>query len=323
MPEQEGEARSMNAQLSFAQSRHFRAGVGTTVVAGILVWIGVPNLLRSRIYPYRLNHAMHVEKTAAIGGGGGGGDQDRFMAALSISGYDDERKMIRNACIDLIVERPKEASDNIRKIAKQAGGFLLSAEVYGGENASIASLTVRVPVEKFEDVRAQITKLGIRIESEKLEAQDVTKQYIDLSARLRNLRGQEGQYLGILKQARTVKDTVEVSDKLNEVRAQIEQQQAEFDTFSKQVETVALSVTLRAEADVRVLGLQWRPLYRLKESVRDGIDGIGDYASATASFIFFIPALLLWIATILAGAAIAWRILRWAGKVLFKRKTLN
>lgn len=309
----------MNPQLCFAQSRQFWAGVGTTVVAGNLVWIGVPNLLRSRIYPYRLNqsfHTMRAEQTAAIGGGGGG-DQDRYMGVLSSPGYDDEHKMIRNASIDLIVKRPKEASDTIRQLAEHAGGFLVSAEVYGGENASTASLTVRVPVAKFEDVRAQITKLGVRIESEKIDAQDVTKQYVDLSARLRNLRAQEGQYLGILKQARTVKDTVEVSDKLNEVRAQIEQQQAEFDALSKQVETVALSVSLRAEADVRVLGLQWRPLYRLKESVRDGIDGIGDYASTIASFVFFIPALLLWIATILAGAAIAWRILRWAWRALF------
>jgi hypothetical protein len=46
-----------------------------------------------------------------------------------------------------------------------------------------------------------------------------------------------GQYLGILKQAKTVKDTVEVTDKLDEVRGEIEQQQAEFEALSKQVET--------------------------------------------------------------------------------------
>jgi hypothetical protein len=130
--------------------------------------------------------------------------------------------MIRNASIDLVVKNPKEASDKIRQLAETAGGFLVSSETYGGENASSASLTIRVPIAKFEQVRAQIAKLGVRIESEKLEAQDVTKLYVDLSARLRNLRAQETQYLGILKQAKTVKDTVEVSDKLNEVRSEIE-----------------------------------------------------------------------------------------------------
>jgi hypothetical protein len=134
------------------------------------------------------------------------------------------------------------------------------------------------------------------------------------------LRAQETQYLGILKQAKTVKDTVEVSEKLDEVRSEIDQQQAEFDALSKQVETVALMISLRAEAEVQVFGLNWRPLYQLKIAVRDGLDGIGDYGAAMASFVFFIPALLLWIATILFGAAVAWRIARWAWQKLFARK---
>jgi len=264
---------------------------------------------------------MLVEERADMAGGGGGGDRAQAMGYGESADSDEVRKMVRNASLRLIVNRPKEASDTIRQLAEQAGGFVVAAEVLGGEDASSASLTIRVPVGKFEEVRGKIAKLGVRTESEKLEAEDVTKQYVDLSARLRNLRAQEGQYLGILKQARTVADTVEVSNKLNEVRAQIEQQQAEFDALSKQIETIALAVSLRAEADVRVFGLQWRPLYRLKEATRDGIDGVGDYASAMASFLFFIPALLLWVVTILLGAALAWRLLRWSWRVLFARRT--
>jgi len=39
------------------------------------------------------------------------------------------------------------------------------------------------------------------------------------------------------------------------VRGEIDQQQAEFDALSKQVETVAITVSLRAEADAQVFGL--------------------------------------------------------------------
>ena len=85
--------------------------------------------------------------------------------------------------------------------------------------------------------------------AESIDAQDVTKQYVDQQARLRNLRAQEQQYLGILRKAATVKDTLEVSDKLNEVRGAIEERQAEFEALSKQVETVAINITLRADAD--------------------------------------------------------------------------
>jgi hypothetical protein len=122
-----------------------------------------------------------------------------------------------------------------------------------------------------------------------------------------------------LKQAKTVKDTLQVSDKLNEVRGEIEQQQAEFEALSKQVEMVALNVSLRAEADVQAFGLQWRPLYQLKLAAREGLQSLADYATSMVSFALYLPAILLWLATILVGAAIGWRILRWgcAGHVWF------
>ena len=44
----------------------------------------------------------------------------------------------------------------------------------------------------------------------------------------RNLKAEEQQYLLILKQAKTVKDKLDVSEKLSDVRGQTEQQQAEF-----------------------------------------------------------------------------------------------
>jgi hypothetical protein len=228
-----------------------------------------------------------------------------------------ERKTVRNGSMDLVVKSLRDTSETVRHLAERAGGFLVNSETYGGQDASSASLQIRVPATKFEEVRSAIRKLGLRVEGEKLNAEDVTKQYVDESARLRNLHAQEMQYLGILKQAKTVKDTLEVSDKLNEVRGEIEQQQAEFDALSKQVETVALTISLRAEADARVFGLNWRPLYQLKVAARQGLDSIGDYAATMAAFLFYLPTVLMWLATILIGAAVGWRILRCAGKALF------
>lgn len=229
----------------------------------------------------------------------------------------EDRKLIRTTSLDLIVKNPADTSEKIRLLAEDAGGFLVTSDTYGGGNASSALVTIRVPAGKFEQVRSEIRKLGLRVESEKLEAQDVTKQYVDQAARIRNLRAQETQYLGILRQAKTVKDTVDVSEKLDEVRGEIEQQQAEFDALSKQVETVALTISLRAEAEAQVFGLNWRPLYQVKLAARQGLESIADYASAMASFLFYLPTVLLWLTTILIGAAIGWRLLRWAGKALF------
>jgi hypothetical protein len=230
---------------------------------------------------------------------------------------DSDRKLVRSDSLDLVVKHPSETAEQIRQIAIRLGGFLVTSEVSGDPDLPSASLTIRVPAAQFEQARAEIRKLGLHVESERVEAQDVTRQYVDQQAHLRNLRAEEQQYLLILKRATTVKDTLEVSDKLSEVRGEIEQQQAEFDALSKQVETVAITVSLRAEADTQVMGLHWRPLYRLKLAARDGLDGLGDYVGTMTAVVFYLPAILLWLATILTGAAIAWRILRWAARMIF------
>jgi hypothetical protein len=109
-----------------------------------------------------------------------------------------------------------------------------------------------------------------------------------------------------------VKDTLEVSEKLNAVRGEIEQQQAEFQVLSKQIETVALNISLRAEADVQVFGLNWRPLFQLKVGARAGLDGLADYAASMTHFLFYLPTVLLWMMTLRLGAAAGWRVQRWS-----------
>jgi hypothetical protein len=230
---------------------------------------------------------------------------------------DSERKMVRTDSLDLVVKHPAEAAEQVRQLAARLGGFLVTSEVSGDADAASASLTIRVPAARFEEARTEIRKLGLRVENERVEAQDVTRQYVDQAAHLRNLRAEEEQYLLILKRAATVKDTLEVSEKLSEVRGEIEQQQAEFDALSKQVETVAITVSLQAEADAQVMGLHWQPLYRLKLAVRDGLNGLADYLSTMTAFAFFLPSILLWLATILLGAAVSWRLLRWSARLIF------
>ncbi len=81
--------------------------------------------------------------------------------------------------------------------------------------------------------------------------------------------------------------------------------------------TVAINITLRAEGDAQVFGLNWRPLYQLKIAAREGLDGFGEYAASMATFVFYLPTILLWLFTVHAVAALGWRILKWAAHRLF------
>ena len=162
-----------------------------------------------------------------------------------------DRKIVRNGALELTVKSPADAAEQIRLMAESMGGYLEAAQIGGTKEAPTADVTIRIPAAHFEEAKAGIRKLAARVESEKTDAQDVTRQYVDMEARLRNLRAEEAQYLTIMKSAYKVEDLLEVSEKLSEVRGQIEQQQAEFQTLSRQVETVAITISLRALADAQ------------------------------------------------------------------------
>ena len=310
---------------SIAETLQKRSNVWWIALAGmtalIIVWSGLSNLHRGGM---AVDHFQDVALPAPAGQ-----RELKAFAPLSASAVSEpvaakagvdssmDRKMVRNSSVDLVVRKPAEAAEKIRELAEGLGGFLVSSQVSGWPNAGGAVLTIRVPAARFEEARVEIRKLGLRVESEKVEAQDVTRQFVDEDANLRNLRAEEAQYLSILKQAHTVKDTLAVSDKLSDVRGQIEQQQAEFNALAKQTETVAIAVSLRAEAEAQVAGLHWRPLYQMKLAVRDGLDAVADYGVAMTSFLFYLPAVLLWMGTIVVGAGLGWKVVRWAGRVFF------
>ncbi|HWX93531.1 MAG TPA: DUF4349 domain-containing protein [Terriglobales bacterium] len=227
-----------------------------------------------------------------------------------------DRKMVRTGALELIVTSPADAAEQIRLMAESMGGYLEAGQIGGTKEAPTAVLTVRVPATRFEDAKAGIRKLAARVENEKTDAQDVTRQYVDMEARLRNLRAEEAQYLAIMKGAYKVDDLIEVSQKVGEVRGEIEQQQAEFQTLSKQVETVAITVSLRAVADAQVFGLSWRPLYQLKVAARDGLDAMADYATTMTAILCYLPVILAWSLTILFAGVLGWRLFRWGSRRL-------
>ena len=227
-----------------------------------------------------------------------------------------ERKIIHTCSFELTVSSPSQASEQVRLLAEKLGGYLESAEA-GGQQSPYATITIRVPAAQLESAKAEIRKLALRIESEKTDANDVTKQYVDMQARVRNLRAEEAQYLQIMKSAVKVQDMLDVSEKLSAVRGQIEQQQAEFEALSKQVETASISIALHVPTSTEMIGINWRPVYEMKLAWRRGLQALADYTIAMIAVISIMPAVLLWTGTILLGIFLSWRILRWVARRFF------
>jgi hypothetical protein len=248
------------------------------------------------------------------GGGGGGQSVDKAFVsvALASSGQSDAldtRKIIRNGSLDLLVKDVGQSVDKIGSIVTTAGGFVeKSTQTNSGGHS--ASVTVRVPAARLDQVIVQIKSLATNVDRESVEVRDVTREYIDLDARLRTAQAEEAQYLQILKRATTIKDTLDVTEKLSDVRGRIEQLQGEMKFLTAQVDMSTLEISLRAEADAAVAGIHWRPLRQAKIAVTEMVSGLGEWVDSVVAFVINLPLIAVWFLSIVTLVVVVLRILR-------------
>lgn len=84
-----------------------------------------------------------------------------------------------------------------------------------------------------------------------VEAVDVTEQYADLEARLRNDRALRDRLQQLLERAKDVEDVLAIEKELTRIQSEIETMQAQLDRLRSQVELSALTITLERR---RILG---------------------------------------------------------------------
>jgi len=142
-----------------------------------------------------------------------------------------DRKIVRTATLDLEVENVVEAVQQIDDVATAAGGFVSASNVFvetenGADEVQrtqTASVTIRVPADAYSSVMGQLRGIARETVSETSDASEVTEEYTDLEARLRNLSATEARYIELLNRAATIDEILTVQDRLNQVRLEIEQ----------------------------------------------------------------------------------------------------
>lgn len=230
-----------------------------------------------------------------------------------------DRKLIRNAGLSLLVGDLNKAIAEATEQTNALGGFVEKSDVSNpGGDSPTAEMVLRVPAAKLDDFMRQLKSGAAKVLREQVETKDVTKDYVDLDARLRNMKAEEARYLEILKQAKSVQDTLDVTEKLSDVRGRIEEAQGEMNLLSRQIEMATMNLELSTSAPARVWGINWQPGANAKSSAHDLLAGLASWIDAIVSFVIQLPVYLLWLVTLVFGAWVAAAIVVWVWRRLGK-----
>lgn len=223
-----------------------------------------------------------------------------------------DRKIIRTGQITLEVADIGKAMDEVAAIANELGGYVVSSNRSGNEDNNSGRVSIRVPANRFTDAFIKLRTIAVKVPNESTNSQDVTEEYMDLKARLRNLEATEAQFLSLLDKAKTVEEILKVQREISNVRTEIERTKGRMQYLERTTDMSLIQVNLQ---ETKVVGKNgWNGLETLKYAV-DGLIGFGKVlVDIIIWLIIFIP---LW--------AIIWAIVffvrRWRKKKAKSRVT--
>ncbi|SNX64650.1 uncharacterized protein DUF4349 [Streptomyces sp. TLI_55] len=165
--------------------------------------------------------ALSEAKGAAPGGaadsdGGAGGKQASTAPTLPTS------HIIRTADLTVQVKDVPKALEAARTTTENAGGYVgkesTSRDEQGAEETRV---TLRVPVDKYEEVLAELEGAGKLVERT-AKAQDVTDQVVDVESRIKTQRASVARIRELMDRATKLSDVVTLEGELSTRQADLE-----------------------------------------------------------------------------------------------------
>jgi hypothetical protein len=230
-------------------------------------------------------------------GGSGGPSGDGALFELI------EQRIIKTGEITLEVDNVGAMLGRVRALVTELSGYV------GGSQAGTlddrATLTVRIPAESFETMLARLHELDAEVIAEATREEEVTTQIVDLQARIDNLQASEASYRQLLERAERIEDILAIQSRLDGVRGEIEQLQAQLDALEDRAALSTLTITLIPRAEPIVEQAQtWDPGAQLDRALASLV-GIGQ--GLLDGLIWFA---VVWLPVLLVLAIIALVVLR-------------
>lgn len=226
-----------------------------------------------------------------------------------------DRLIIKTSSLSMVVENVRDSIALITGYATEKGGFVVSSDVRKSGVAPYGEITIRIPVDVFDNGVTDVKAMG-EVESETVNGQDVTEEFVDLDSQLNNLRASEKQFLQIMQRAVKIEDVLAVQRELTWVRRDIERIEGRMKYLTESASLSTLTVYLSTDPDV-LPALdntdKWKPWAEVKTAARSLVEMAKGLANFAIWLVVYIP---LWVVI----GLVVWLIVRVVKK---KKRNVN
>lgn len=187
-------------------------------------------------------------------------------------------KIIKDGKLSVEVDDLKKTKTAIDSILKTFQAYYENENYTAGKYRSNYQLNIRVPAQNFESLLRAIEIGDGKILAKNISARDVTEQYVDIAIRLENNRTYLGRYRTLLNKANSIKDILEIQEKMRRIEEEIDARTGRLKYMDDQVRFSTLRLELFQEHEVAVTRKARNFGKQLADSFKDGIDGFLDFS---------------------------------------------
>lgn len=155
-----------------------------------------------------------------------------------------EKKIIKDGRLELQVSELKKTKSRIDTLIKNRGGYYANESFNNSDWESSYSLSIRIPSATFEKLISDIESGDGEILFKKIEARDVTDQFIDLETRLETKKSYLKRYKDLLKQAKSVKEILDIEKQIRGLEEEIDSTTGRLKYLSSLVDFSTLDLTI-------------------------------------------------------------------------------
>jgi len=188
------------------------------------------------------------------------------------------KKIIKDGKMSIATQELEKTKQKVDSLVKANGGYYADETFDNTETESIFTLNIRIPGDKFEEFIAQVESGEKEILNKSIQARDVTDQFIDLETRLANKKSYVIRYRDLLKQARSVKDILEIEEQVRALEEEIESTTGKLNYLSDQVNFSTLELSIVKEKEFKYIPSKRTGFWQeLKQSLSKGWFGFVDF----------------------------------------------
>ena len=205
-----------------------------------------------------------------------------------------ERLIIRTGNMRLTVENTEATLADIVSLVEDNGGWVVTSGQSQRGSYVYASATIRVPAEDFNATMAALREMATEVLSENTSGQDVTEEFVDLSARLQNLEATADRVRGFLDDTDNVEEALAVNVELSRLEGDIESLKGRLQYLSQSAAFSTVTVDLEPDAAFQPIEVGgWRPEGVAKDAIETMVDAMQGLANIAIWLVLFLLPVLV------------------------------